>query len=85
MIEGCAGGHRKSRRTAVAIHKRDICGRLQLITFVGGRLQATNIGEIVLIGTHGAQLVIASGVSYLFACKDFLVWSFMACRGPTRQ
>jgi hypothetical protein len=61
MIRGCAGGHRKSRRTAGAIHKRNICGRLQTITFVWGRFRATNIGEVVLIGTHGTQLIIASG------------------------
>jgi hypothetical protein len=61
MIRGCAGGHRKSRRTAAAIHRRNICGRLQTITFVWGRFQATNIGEVVLIGTHGAQLIVASG------------------------
>jgi hypothetical protein len=61
MIRGCAGGHRKSRRTGGAIHRRNICGRLQSITFVWGRFQATNIGEVVLIGTHGAQLIVASG------------------------
>jgi hypothetical protein len=37
-----------------------------------GCLQATNIGEVVLVGTHGAELVIASGVSYLFAGKNFV-------------
>jgi len=26
----------------------------------------------VLVGTHGAELVIASGVSYLFAGKNFV-------------
>jgi len=61
MIRGCAGGHRKSRRTAGVIHRRNICGRLQTITFGWGRFQATNIGEVVLIGTRGAQLIIASG------------------------
>jgi hypothetical protein len=46
---------------------------------LGGCLQATNIGEVVLIGTHGGELVIASGVSYLFAGKNFVIWSVMAC------
>jgi hypothetical protein len=40
MIRRCAGGYRKSRRIAVALHKRDIYGRFQLSQFVGGRLQA---------------------------------------------
>src|SRR3984893_10612197 len=74
MIGRCAGGHRKSRRTAGEIHRRNICGRLQL----RGSLAATNIGEVVLIGTHG-ELVIASGVSYLLAGKNFVIWSVMAC------
>jgi hypothetical protein len=68
MIGRCAGGHRKSRRTAGAIHRRNIYGRLQL----RGRLQATNIDEVVLIGTHGTKLVIASRVSYLLAGKNFV-------------
>jgi hypothetical protein len=75
MIGRCAGGHRKSRRTAGAIHRRNICGRLQL----RGSFAATNIGEVVFIGTHGAGLVIASGVSYLLAGKNFVIWSVMAC------
>jgi hypothetical protein len=75
MIGRCAGGHRKSRRTAGEIHRRNICGRLQL----RGSLAATNIGEVVLIGTHGGELVIASGVSYLLAGKNFVIWSVMAC------
>jgi hypothetical protein len=57
MIGRCAGGHRKSRRTAGAIHRRNICGRLQL----RGSFAATDTGEVVLIGTHGGELVIASG------------------------
>ena len=61
MIGGCAGGHRKSRRIAAAIHRRDICGRLRIITFVWGRFLATSIGKVVLIGTRGAQLIITSG------------------------
>jgi hypothetical protein len=60
IIRGCAGGHRKSRWTAGAIHRRNICGRCKLLGSFGGRFQATNIGEVVLIGTHGAQLIIAS-------------------------
>jgi hypothetical protein len=80
MIGRCAGGHRKSRRTAGAIHRRNICGRLQ----PRGSFAATNTGEIVLIGTHGGELVIASGVSYLLAGKNFLIWSVMACvEAPT--
>jgi hypothetical protein len=38
MIRRCAGGHKKSRWTAVAIHKRDICGRLQVSPDVGDHL-----------------------------------------------
>ena len=34
---------------------------------LGAGFAATNIGEVVLIGTHGGELVIASGVSYLLA------------------
>jgi hypothetical protein len=30
MIEGCVGGHKKSRQIAGAIHIRDICGKLIL-------------------------------------------------------
>ena len=40
---------------------------------------ATNISEVVLIGTHGGELVIASGVPYLLAGKNFVIWSVMAC------
>jgi hypothetical protein len=53
MIGGCAGRHRKSRPTAGAIHRRNIGGRLQLIAFVWGRLQAINIGEVVVFSYTG--------------------------------
>jgi hypothetical protein len=35
MIRRCAGGHKKSRWIAVAIHKGEICGRLQVSPDVG--------------------------------------------------
>jgi hypothetical protein len=44
---------------------------------LGGCLQATNIGEVVLIGTHGAELV---------AGREFRnLVRHDVCRGPTRQ
>jgi hypothetical protein len=38
MIRRCAGGHKKSRWIAVAIHKREICGRLHVSPDVGDHL-----------------------------------------------
>jgi hypothetical protein len=38
MIRRCAGGHKKSRWITVAIHKREICGSLQVSPDAGGDL-----------------------------------------------
>jgi hypothetical protein len=45
MIRRCAGGHRKSRWIAVAIHKRDICGKVARRGAICGLIP---VGAIVL-------------------------------------